>query len=114
MSRKYRDSYAAKMKGAIPEDEGEAFLFGLARMEEDAEQFARIDDLVGAVAKKMKGGAPPKTAGDAALAQQLLREHGGNVRFARRDFTNKVAKRDKIGKKRASERFNRAVKNLNT
>ncbi|SRR5260221_8525635 len=116
MSKKYRDLYAEKVaaKKAIPETEDENVLFQLARMEDDSEQLAKIDKLVGMIAKKKQGGAPRKTAGDVELAQQLLKQHDGNVKLARGDFIKIVTKRDKIGKQRARERFQRALETRKT
>lgn len=109
MPKKFRDLYAATVKGAIPipENEYEEFIWELAQMEEENEQ------LKTELAKR-KGGAPRKTSGDAGLAQKLINESGGNLKLAKQKFMKVVTKQDQIGKKRATERFRAAVKSLKT
>jgi hypothetical protein len=115
MPRKHRDLYhekVGKLK-AIPEDEAEAFLFDLAKKEEDAERLASfdrvVDDIVDARTKRKKGGAPRKTADDAMLVQQLMKKHTGNVRSARQEFVKVIGQRDRIGKKQARARFKKGL-----
>jgi hypothetical protein len=113
MPRKYRDAYNATVKGAIPENEDEAFLFELARKEEDRELLA--EDIAAALAKrKPKGGAPRKTVGDAKLAAQLVEKHSGVMKSARAEFIRIVAAQDGIEKKRARARFKDALEDLKT
>jgi len=113
MARKYRGLYAERVKGAIPENEDEAFLFKLAKQEEDRELLAR--DIAEVLAeKKGRVGAPRKTGRDVQLAQELLGQHKGNVKLARQAFVRTVGDQDDIGAKQARARFRKALEDLKT
>lgn len=115
MTRRFRDLYEAKVKGAIPANEDEAFLFELARIEEDHEALEKMKSLADAVAKqKRKGGAPRKTAGDTKLTERLIKKHKGNVKLARQEFVQLVINSDPIEPKSARARFTGALKSLKT
>ena len=64
--------------------------------------------------QKRKGGAPRKTTGDGELAGKLVEQHGGNIKLARQEFMKTVMDRDQIEKKRARERFKKALEDLRT
>src|ERR1700730_16728519 len=115
MSRKYRDLYHEKVGKwkAIPTTEEERQLFDLAMEEERRSLLAQ--DFADAIAnKKRKEGAPRKTAGDVELAAKLVEQHDGNIKLARQEFMKIVMGRDQIEKKRARERFGKALKHRKT
>jgi hypothetical protein len=115
MSRRFRDLYEAKVKGAIPANEEEDFLFQLSLIEENHETLEKMKSLADAIAKqKQTGGAPRKTAGDTKLAERLVKNHNGNIKLARREFIQIVINSDPIEPKSARARFKAALKSLKT
>ena len=114
MSTKYRDLYKAKVKGAIPVADEEQQLFELAWEEK------KTDELATAVAEKLAEqqnrpvGAPRKTGGDIELASTLTAKYQGDTKLARQDFIRQICQRDRIGKKRARDRFKAALKVIET
>jgi hypothetical protein len=96
MARKWRDLYAERVKGAIPE-EHQLGLYKLAKEEEDRELLVR--EIVEELSKKRgRVGAPRKTADDTNLAEDLLAKHSGNHKLARQEFVKIITARDGIEK----------------
>lgn len=115
MQRRFRDLYKAKVKGAIPANEEEAFLLGLARIEEDHEALEKMKSLADEIAsQKRKGGAPRKTASDPKLAQHFVKKHKGNIKMARRAFIQYLTNNEPIEQKTARARFKVALESLKT
>ena len=115
MSRRFRDLYKATVKGAIPANDEELFLFHLMTIEEDHEELEKITNLANALAKqKRKGGAPRKTTGDTKLAEHFVKKHEGNVKLARQEFIQFVTDNEPIEKKSARARFKAALESRKT
>jgi hypothetical protein len=108
MPKKYRELYDAKVKGAIPTNADEQYLFDRAQEEERRELMA-IAVAEELAKQKGKVGAPLKTGGDAELAARLVAKCGGDIKLARREFIRVVTQQDRIQKKRARERFKQAL-----
>jgi hypothetical protein len=111
VSTKYRDLYKAKVKRAIPVTDDERQLFELAWQEK------RTDELAQAIVEKLGEqkravGAPRKTGGDTELIERLMAKHSGNSKLAKHEFIKVVCSRDKIEKKRASERFRKGLRTV--